>query len=76
MTRVTCVVSLVRCPSYARKKKSRSFLTGPPMVAPNVLRINCGARLGCPVEICAALLNQSLASPTLLRLYSYSDPWK
>src|SRR5450432_1901909 len=67
---VICVVSRLRCPSYARKKNSRSFFSGPPKVAPNVLRIRWGGVLGNPSPSSAFLLNQSFASPILDRLYS------
>ena len=54
----------------------RSLRIGPPTVAPNVFRINWPGTFGSPDCSWLCLLNQSLASPTLFRLYSYTEPWK
>ena len=46
-----------------------------PTLAPNTLRNNFVALLGSPLLIWEAFKNGSLALNTVLRWYSYTDPW-
>src|SRR2546426_12412550 len=63
--------------SKLRNQNRRFFFIGPPTEAPNTFRINLGRSSVLPVkELMVELLKKLLADVTVLRWYSYIDPWK
>src|SRR5215471_6711615 len=63
-----------RPPSYDPKKNSLFFHTGPPITPPNSF-CRSGGCCGTPLFGGTVFRNQSLASSTLFRRYSNTDPW-
>src|SRR5437667_3820250 len=73
----SCGSSLrVMVSSKLKKKNKRFFWIGPPSEAPKTFRITFGRSSVLPVSgSIVELLKKLLAEVTVLRWYSYTEPW-